>query len=69
MVADHVTKIRKARVTITGAVAAFTMSVDAVTPRDRRLAALCALLREFEPDVAITDNVAGYLWSKLVFTP
>lgn len=32
--------------------------------RTERLAALHALLRDFEPDAVLTDNIWGYLWGK-----
>jgi len=33
-----------------------------------RLHALQDLLRDFEPDVQVSDNVYGYLWAKIAFT-
>lgn len=33
-----------------------------------RLHALCAVIRDFEADAKVTNNVYGYLWSKLAFT-
>ena len=33
-----------------------------------RLRAVHAVLRDFEPDAGMTDNIFGFLWSKLVFS-
>lgn len=33
-----------------------------------RLHALHAVIRDFEPDAQLTNNVLGYLWAKLAFT-
>ena len=33
-----------------------------------RLRAVHAVIRDFEPDAEMTDNVFGFLWSKLVFS-
>jgi 2-dehydropantoate 2-reductase len=35
--------------------------------RTRRIEALHALLRDFEPDAVLTDNIHGYLWGKLAY--
>lgn len=35
--------------------------------RTPRIAALHALLREFEPDAVLTDNIFGYLWGKAAY--
>jgi 2-dehydropantoate 2-reductase len=32
-----------------------------------RLKAIHAMLQDFEPDAKVTDNIFGYLWSKLAF--
>lgn len=34
-----------------------------------RLKAVHGLIRQFEPDAAMTDNIFGYLWTKLAFGP
>ena len=35
--------------------------------RSERLLALHALLRDFEPNAVLTDNIWGYLWGKLIY--
>ena len=51
------------RVTYAGRGAVVLGEMDgATTPR---LTALHALMRRFEPDAVLTDNIVGYLWGKL----
>lgn len=35
--------------------------------RTERIGALFALMRKFEPNAVLTDNIWGYLWGKLVY--
>ena len=35
--------------------------------RTPRIVALHAMLREFEPDAVLTDNIFGYLWGKAAY--